>query len=156
SLHDALDRLKSVMGDQSGYVPVTESPAQAEWWRDTFQDYFAGGNPAEHPETVPLDSRRWTPFQSTVYMTLRDEVKWGETISYGDLAALAGFPGAARAVGTAMAGNTGGPFIPCHRVIGARGQLGGYSGIGGLDLKKRLLEHERLHPRIRSGDPEHP
>jgi len=66
----------------------------------------------------------------------------GKTISYSQLARLAGHPGAARAVGNIMAGNRTPILIPCHRVISADGSLGGYSAAGGIQMKKLLLDHE--------------
>jgi len=62
-------------------------------------------------------------------------------MAYGEVAAAAGRPGAARAVGRVMATNPVPPFVPCHRVVAADGGLGGYGG--GLDLKSRLLEREK-------------
>ena len=64
----------------------------------------------------------------------------GETMTYGEVAAVAGSPGAARAVGTIMSKNYN-EKIPCHRVIGANGSLGGYNR-GGLERKKELLLSE--------------
>jgi O-6-methylguanine DNA methyltransferase len=64
----------------------------------------------------------------------------GETRSYGEIAAKAGSPGAARAVGTAMARNRFAPFVPCHRVVPAGGTVGSYGG--GVPLKTALLALE--------------
>lgn len=80
-----------------------------------------------------------TPFLQKVYNTLRN-LKAGETISYGELAEAAGFPGAARAVGNAMGRNPVPLVIPCHRVITATRCLGGFTG--GLHLKRALLKLE--------------
>ncbi len=66
----------------------------------------------------------------------------GETLTYGQLAKLAGSPHAARAVGGAMARNRWPLIVPCHRVVGSSGKLTGYSGEGGLKTKHWLLEHE--------------
>lgn len=66
----------------------------------------------------------------------------GETLTYGQLAKLAGSPHAARAVGGAMARNRWPLVIPCHRVVGSSGKLTGYSGEGGTKTKHWLLEHE--------------
>ncbi len=66
----------------------------------------------------------------------------GETRSYGWIARRIGRPGAARAVGRALAQNPFAPAIPCHRVIAADGRLGGYSAPGGLRAKIRLLRKE--------------
>ena len=68
------------------------------------------------------------------------EIPFGSTVSYGELARRVGKPGAARAVGGAMAANPLPILIPCHRVIAADGGPGGYGG--GLELKRRLLSHE--------------
>ncbi len=64
----------------------------------------------------------------------------GEVLSYGELAALAGSPGAARAAGSFCARNAFSPFVPCHRVVGANG-LGGFGELG-PDYKRRLLALE--------------
>ncbi|MBX3423279.1 MAG: methylated-DNA--[protein]-cysteine S-methyltransferase [Pirellulaceae bacterium] len=69
--------------------------------------------------------------------------------TYGQLAANVGSPLAARAVGRAMSRNRWPLLIPCHRVVGASGQLTGYSGVGGVSTKRWLLDHEQLlgsHP----------
>ena len=70
-------------------------------------------------------------------------VPYGKTVSYGELAATAGYPGAARAVGSVMRSNQLMIVLPCHRVIGADGSLRGYGGLGcGLENKRWLLELE--------------
>jgi methylated-DNA-[protein]-cysteine S-methyltransferase len=88
----------------------------------------------------PLDLREATAFQRRVWTAVRD-IPYGETRSYGQIARQAGSPGAARAVGQAMAANPMPIVVPCHRVIGSAGDLRGFGG--GLDLKRRLLEMER-------------
>ena len=70
----------------------------------------------------------------------RAAIPWGEVVSYGELAALAGRPGAARAAGSFCAENRFSLIIPCHRVVAANG-IGGY-GIAGPELKRRLLALE--------------
>jgi methylated-DNA-[protein]-cysteine S-methyltransferase len=67
----------------------------------------------------------------------------GETVTYGELAARAGSPGAAREVGQAMARNRFPIIVPCHRVLAANGGFGGFSAPGGLESKARLLTIER-------------
>ncbi len=68
----------------------------------------------------------------------------GETASYGEVAIMAGSPGAARAVGTAMSRNPIALIVPCHRVIRADGSIGGYGGgAHSIELKQRLLDLER-------------
>ena len=68
-------------------------------------------------------------------------IPYGETASYGELAAAIGSPGAARAVGTACARNPVPIVVPCHRVLGAGGRIGGY--LGGTETKRWLLDFER-------------
>ena len=83
-----------------------------------------------------------TPFQLSVLIALQ-EVPYGETISYGELARRIGKPKAYRAVGAANARNPLPIVIPCHRVIGSNGSLVGFGG--GLDIKQKLLDLERTH-----------
>ena len=66
----------------------------------------------------------------------------GQVVTYGELAALAGRPGAARAAGTFCARNRLGPFIPCHRVVASDG-IGSYGSLG-IDYKRRLLALEHV------------
>ena len=80
-----------------------------------------------------------TQFQQTVWKALLD-IPYGETESYGELAARLGCPGGARAVGLANRNNPLPILIPCHRVVGAKGQLTGYAG--GVELKQALLALE--------------
>jgi methylated-DNA-[protein]-cysteine S-methyltransferase len=82
-------------------------------------------------------------FPRTVYETLRREVGWGETVSYGELAEMAGRPRAARAVGNAMSRNPVPIVVPCHRVVAAGGRIGGY-GPSGVPTKRFLLALESV------------
>ena len=89
---------------------------------------------------LPLDLRRGTEFQQRVWQQLR-EIGYGTTTSYGAVAASLGLvAGASRAVGLANGRNPVSVVVPCHRVIGASGDLTGYGG--GLDRKRWLLAHE--------------
>jgi O-6-methylguanine DNA methyltransferase len=90
---------------------------------------------------IPLDLRALPPFSRRVYRALR-KVPPGRVVTYGQLAKLAGSPGAARAVGTAMATNPVPLLVPCHRVLPAGGGLGGFSSPGGPNLKAWLLHRE--------------
>ncbi|MFA7535808.1 MAG: methylated-DNA--[protein]-cysteine S-methyltransferase [Desulfuromonadales bacterium] len=103
------------------------------------QEYFAG---ARTKFELPIDLGGLSPFAARILSDLQN-VPYGSTITYGDLAALAGHPGAARAVGRVMARNPLPIVIPCHRVLGSGGQLTGYSGGEGLTCKKWLLDFER-------------
>ena len=81
-----------------------------------------------------------TEFQQKVWKALQ-EIPYGETRTYGEIAAAIGNPKAARAVGMANNKNPIGIIIPCHRVVGANGKLVGYAG--GMEKKEFLLELER-------------
>ncbi|MBN2581536.1 MAG: methylated-DNA--[protein]-cysteine S-methyltransferase [Planctomycetes bacterium] len=102
-------------------------------------DYFAG-RAAEFD--VAIDLSGCTPFQRCVLEACR-RIPTGKVLTYGQLAARAGRPRAARAVGQAMAGNPVPLVVPCHRVVAAGGALGGFSASGGEGMKRRLLDHER-------------
>ena len=82
-----------------------------------------------------------TKFQQLVWNEI-DKIPYGETRSYKDIAVSIGKPRAARAVANACAKNPIPIKRPCHRVICSNGQLGGYSGPGGIETKKKLLEQE--------------
>jgi methylated-DNA-[protein]-cysteine S-methyltransferase len=99
--------------------------------------YFGGDRIAF--DDIPLEVDGWTPFQLAILEALR-RVRYGEVVSYSDLARLAGYPRAQRAAGTFCARNRFGLVVPCHRVVGADG-LGSYGSLG-LDYKRRLLALE--------------
>jgi methylated-DNA-[protein]-cysteine S-methyltransferase len=80
------------------------------------------------------------PFEQRVWSELRN-IPYGETTSYGAIAATIGAPGAARAVGLANGRNPVAIIVPCHRVIGANGKLVGFGG--GLPMKRALLDLEQ-------------
>lgn len=123
----------------AGFV---DSRAHARAMRDTagvhdvLAAYFAGDIDALDALAV---APQGTDFRQLVWKALR-EVRAGETVSYGELAARVGAPGAARAVGTANATNPICLVIPCHRVVRAGGALGGYGF--GVERKRWLLGHE--------------
>lgn len=93
---------------------------------------------------LPMDWRGMTDFQVAVRKAVM-AVPYGQTASYGDIAAAVGKPLAARAVGGVQANNPVSFIIPCHRIIGADGSLHGYGGFGGLETKAWLLELESDH-----------
>lgn len=91
--------------------------------------------------SIPLDNSGFTPFQLKVADILRASAP-GQTLTYGEIAFLAGRPGAARAVGQAVRRNPVLLLVPCHRVVSATGP-GGWSAFGSPDIKERLLALER-------------
>jgi len=91
---------------------------------------------------VPLDKSGIGAFQQRVYDVTR-AIAPGRTLTYGEVAARVGEPGAARAVGQALGHNPFAPIVPCHRVLAARSGAGGFSAEGGVATKLRLLEIER-------------
>lgn len=101
---------------------------------------YAAGSPDDFRD-LRLDPGPQTDFQRRVIACCR-RIPFGKTLSYGQLAAQAGSKRAARAVGNCMAANRIPLIIPCHRVVAAGGNLGGYSAPGGIRTKRRLLELE--------------
>jgi methylated-DNA-[protein]-cysteine S-methyltransferase len=123
---------------------------ESDWEPDTgllkeparqLSSYFTG---KLHEFDVPL-APQGTTFQQAVWAELQ-RIPYGETISYGELAQRLGNPKAVRAVGLANGSNPISIIIPCHRVIGAKGSLGGYGG--GLPIKQALLALERGQGRF--------
>ena len=103
--------------------------------RRQLEEYFAG---IRAGFSLPL-APQGTDFQKAVWRQL-EAIPYGETRTYGQIAAALGKPKASRAVGGANHNNPIAIVIPCHRVIGANGSLTGYAG--GLDLKEKLLHLE--------------
>lgn len=119
------------------------SLVKADWFpklKRRLEDFAVGRRMAFDDIAVRVEHR--TEFQQQVLAATR-AVGFGETVSYGELAALVGRPNAARAVGSVMASNQVPIIIPCHRVLGSHGRLGGFSAPQGITLKQRLLELER-------------
>jgi len=118
-----------------------ESPDAFDDVVSQLMEYFAGQRQWFELPLAP----EGTPFQQRVWRELQD-IPYGVTISYGQLAARIGQPTASRAVGLANGSNPLAIVIPCHRVIGANGALTGYGG--GLPIKERLLALERGERRL--------
>lgn len=117
--------------------PVADEPsALVREAADQMQAYFEG---RLRRFDLPL-AASGTDFQRTVWSALT-EIGFGQTASYGQIAARIGSPGASRAVGLANGRNPIAIVVPCHRVIGASGALTGYAA--GIERKRILLEHER-------------
>jgi methylated-DNA-[protein]-cysteine S-methyltransferase len=142
SSRDLVRRLRARFPGASA-APAPEVPGAADLRR------WLDGGPADL-SAVPVDLSGLPPFAARVYGALR-EVPPGGTVTYGDLARRAGSPGAARAVGGAMARNPLAPFVPCHRVLGAGGRLTGFSAPGGVAAKALLLAAEAAAAPGRTG-----
>jgi methylated-DNA-[protein]-cysteine S-methyltransferase len=127
----------SLPGDDQPDVELGRADSETKRELD---DWFKGRRRAFD---LALDLEGIDGFRRTVLETLVKEVGWGETVSYGELAAMAGRPRAARAAGSAMRNNPIPFVIPCHRVIAAGGKIGGYGGgRNAIELKRRLLARE--------------
>lgn len=131
---------------------------------EQLHEYFAG---VRRTFDVPLDWRWTTRPQQVVLEALYDSVAWGQTVTYGELAARSGTGMPARAIGGVMAANPLPIVVPCHRVVAASG-LGGYSGgersaegdeaggglrAYGLETKRWLLTFEESMPPMLGWDP---
>ena len=90
---------------------------------------------------VPLALDTVPPFNARVYALAR-RIPPGKTMTYGEMAAGLGEPGAARAVGQALGHNPFAPVVPCHRILAAKGKTGGFSAGGGAATKMRMLDIE--------------
>ena len=122
---------------------VYKADALTDWAARQLDEYFK----RERREfDIPLNPKG-TNFQLSVWDALK-KIPYGETRSYKQIAQTINNPNACRAVGMANNKNPIWIIIPCHRVIGASGELTGYGG--GLDMKQRLLDIESNHPALRA------
>jgi methylated-DNA-[protein]-cysteine S-methyltransferase len=136
------DRITNLDFTNSKYAPKVRddwredprSPLLARCAREV-AEYFAGSRRRFELPMAP----QGTPFQQRVWKEIAG-VPWGRTISYAELAARCGAPGAARAAGAATGRNPLAIVVPCHRIVGSGGALTGYAG--GVDRKARLLALE--------------
>ena len=120
--------------EEEGYR-VEEDPRRTARAREELLEYHAGDR-QEFGLPVVFRGTEW---QKAVWRALT-RIPYGETRTYGEIAAMVGRPRSSRAVGRANATNKLPLVVPCHRVIGANGSLTGFAG--GTHLKVRLLEHE--------------
>lgn len=111
---------------------------EAEKWRFVLSAYLEGKTDLE----LHIDDEQWSPFFKKVYYCVKN-IPAGEVRSYAEVARMVGSPGAARAVGTAMKKNPIAPIVPCHRVVSSSGAIGGFSAVGGVGLKEKMLAGER-------------
>ena len=128
----------SFVDGTAGSEPSSPVLTDAEAWLDR---YFAG----RYPGPIPNCSPKGTPFQKAVWTALLS-VPYGETVTYGALAARMGLtPRHARAVGNALHRNPLLLFLPCHRVLGSDGSLTGFAGE--IERKKALLDMEQTQKK---------
>jgi methylated-DNA-[protein]-cysteine S-methyltransferase len=124
-------------------IAVSRGAASPPAWIRTLADrlaaYAAGRD--EQFDDVPLDLGHLSAFQARVVKACR-RISRGRVRTYGELAAFCGSAGAARAVGNVMAQNRYPIIVPCHRVVGCAGSLGGFSARDGINMKRRMLEME--------------
>lgn len=133
------ETMEGNLPESSFYAEEIDDPGDRETAREVckqLDEYFAGRR--KHFD-LPL-LLRGTPFQMAVWQAMQ-EIPYGSTRSYGQLALSVGSPKAQRAVGMACNRNPLPIVVPCHRVLGAQGQLTGYAG--GLDIKVHLLQLEQ-------------
>jgi methylated-DNA-[protein]-cysteine S-methyltransferase len=124
-----------------GLTDWEEDPAFCAKFQRQIIAYFEG-HKIDFSSDFPLIPEGIGGFGGQVLRACR-KVPFGRTKTYGELAARIGRPGAARAVGSALARNPIPLLIPCHRIIRSDGNLGGFSAPGGTAFKRRLLLHER-------------
>ena len=124
-------------GSENPYRPGNP-PGSAAVLAVALADYWRGG-PLPPASDRVLESASRTELDQQIYQMVVS-IPAGETMTYAAVANSVGRPGAARAVGAAMAANTFAPMIPCHRVVGSDGSLRGYAG--GLHMKEFLLQME--------------
>ena len=135
------DRCLAHLGPEADGAAI--DPDRLGQLRGTLRRYFGGGGVTFRDE--PIDIEDATPFLRAAWSAC-SSIPFGETRSYKWLAAEAGRPRALRAAGQSMARNRLPIIVPCHRVIGSDGGLGGYGrGVSQLRLKQRLLELEAAH-----------
>jgi methylated-DNA-[protein]-cysteine S-methyltransferase len=134
----AVDSVRGAVGTPSTRVSLDRTRCLTPHELVELLNAFLGGADVPLAE-VPLDLAWTTPFQRAVVSVLRT-IPRGEVVTYGELAALAGYPGAQRAAGTFCARNRFMLLLPCHRIVGAAG-IGGY-GSAGVGVKRRLLALE--------------
>ena len=128
--------------------PTRDPPQFVRELVQRLQSYAAGDKSVTFGD-VPLELSHLSPFQKKVVDRCR-RIHAGGTRTYGELAGLAGFPGAARAVGSVMSRNRYPIVIPCHRVVGSAGSLGGFSAPQGISLKARMLALEGVSVKGKS------
>ncbi|MCM3513235.1 methylated-DNA--[protein]-cysteine S-methyltransferase [Carnobacterium inhibens] len=141
SLNESLRELEDVVTKLFPKATLVENTVGLQLYHQQFLDYFNGSRTTF---TLPLDVNG-TLFQQKVWKALTT-IPYGQTKSYGEIAAEIGQSGAFRAVGTAIGKNPLLIVVPCHRVIHKNGKLAGYRGK--LDMKETLLSLEKRQGKV--------
>lgn len=129
------EALLSLMSQEAVSSPLTDEAA------GLLSAYYNGEKISF--SALPVDLCEVTPFRARI-LTLIRAIEQGEVKSYGEVAAMAGAPRAARAIGGAMAANPVPIIIPCHRIVAGNGSLTGFSAVGGISVKSKLLRMEGI------------
>ena len=129
-------------GRMRGGLPLVEAPERTDVVRDRLAAYFAG---EQADFDLPIDWRQMSGVQREVLEKLYSGVPYGRTVTYGELSGLSGTDVPARGIGTVMGSNPIPIVVPCHRVVASDG-IGGYSGTGGVEVKRWLLTLEGAIP----------
>lgn len=138
--------------EADGIIAARPDATPPDWIEDLagrLQSYAAGND--ERFDDVPVDLSHLSAFQTRVAKACR-RIGRGRVRTYGELAASCGSPGAARAVGNVMAQNRYPIIVPCHRVVGSSGSLGGFSARDGVNMKRRMLDMEGATLKKRGQD----
>jgi methylated-DNA-[protein]-cysteine S-methyltransferase len=139
-LHYEDARVTAFRLPEAATAVVEEAPAWVVALADRVRSHLCGD--AQDFGDVPYAWDRVSSFRQSVYRAMLS-VRAGQTATYGELAAAIGQPASAsRAVGTALGQNPWPLLVPCHRCVGARGHMTGFSGPGGIATKLRLLALE--------------
>ncbi|MGG3556923.1 methylated-DNA--[protein]-cysteine S-methyltransferase [Peribacillus frigoritolerans] len=137
------EELKSLMQKRFPNVNLVENEKALNPYLKELQEYFEG---TRQDFSLPTDVKG-TPFQQEIWAAL-NQIPYGKTCSYSDIAQIIQRPSAVRAVGTAIGANPILITVPCHRVIGKNGNITGYRG--GTEMKRYLLQLEAQSGRKKS------
>jgi methylated-DNA-[protein]-cysteine S-methyltransferase len=140
--HASADEVRRAVRRRLAEMENVPDFCEREWNPDLRRrlEKYCFGEPGDFVD-VPLELPAATEFQQRVLRVTR-RIPYGKTMSYGRLAEKAGYPRAARAVGTVMSSNHFPIVVPCHRVVAAGGKAGGYTSPQGVSLKLRLMALE--------------
>lgn len=134
----AVEEVKNIL--LAGQTGAQEAPSAFLAYQQKIKKYYSG-IPIDFSD-IQVDLTALSCFYRAILQALRG-VPYGQTVSYSQLAARAGYPAAIRATANAVAANPLPLIIPCHRVICKNGRLGGFSAVGGAAVKEKMLRWEK-------------